>query len=130
MSSENSSPELLEPGQTRRLEVVSEKILPDRRRRSSAQHWATATIEHEPPPPPTAPPPPSPHPRDRRLIAVFEAISYILAVRVFMMGAVIGSFALAWRVHDVWSAAVFAGFTAGVTVPMIWTDYKARAPKG
>jgi hypothetical protein len=63
------------------------------------------------------------------LVAVFEAISYILAVRVFMLAAVGGSFALAWKVDSPWSAAVFGGFTLGVTLPMIWSDYKARAPR-
>jgi hypothetical protein len=63
------------------------------------------------------------------LIAVFEAISYILAVRVFMLGAVAASFALAWRVDSPWSAGAFGVFTVAVTLPMIWSDYKARAPK-
>jgi hypothetical protein len=63
------------------------------------------------------------------LVAVFEAISYILAVRLFMLGAVAASFALAWKVDSPWSGGAFAVFTLGVTLPMIWSDYKARVPR-
>lgn len=136
MSSENSSQEPVEPGAApqgpRRLEVVSERIAPDRKRRSSAglPQREYADLEPippipEPPPIPTAPPT-NIGQRDLKVALVFEVISRILAVRLFMMLAVLGAFALGWKVSDMWSAGVFGVFSVGVVLPMILLEYRVR----
>lgn len=131
MSSENSSQEPVEPGAAqppRRLEVVSERIAPDRKRRSSAalpqrEYEDLEPIPRIPEPPPT---PTALAARDLQLARVFEVFSRILAVRLFMMLAVLGAFALGWKVDDMWSAGVFGVFSVGVVLPMILLEYRVR----
>jgi hypothetical protein len=61
-----------------------------------------------------------------QVAVIFEVISRILAVRFFMMIAVVGAFALGWKVEDMWSAGVFGVFSVGVVLPMILLEYRLR----
>jgi hypothetical protein len=129
MSSEsNSLEETLPP---RRLEVVSERVAPDRKRRSLERpqpeydDLGPPLPAPEPAPTPTAPPMRVAQ-RDIRLAAAFEAISRVLAVRLFMLLAVAGAFALGWKVEGPWSAGVFGVFSVCVVLPMILLEYRVR----
>lgn len=143
MSFENSSVETEDqpPHPVRRLEVVTEKILPDRKPRSSAgtaanrgillENAAAAPLLQAAPTPPTAEQTaPSPQMqaalKSAQVAAMFEVVSRILAVRIFLLAAVAGGFALAWRVSDQWSAVVFMVFTICVVLPMILLEYRVR----
>jgi hypothetical protein len=146
MSSENNWPEEQENLKPRRLEVVSEAVRPDRRRRYSAvvETPPESAVEQAPPLP--APPsqmapigssdqmvsPSAPTPtlqaviKQAQVAAAFEVISRMLAVRLFMLLAVAGAFALGWKANDPWSAGVFLTFALGVVLPMIFLEYKVR----
>lgn len=74
-------------------------------------------------PQPAAPPKPDPKPVDEQMIAVIQALSAVLAVRVIMALAVVGAFVLAvFCVIDPKPAAiaVFGIYTVSVLGPLVW----------
>lgn len=63
------------------------------------------------------------------IIAVLQAIAVILAVRLFLLLAVIGSFILAYSGlpatdnHSLWVLGIYCVFTV---LPLVWLDMKTR----
>lgn len=121
----------------RRLEVLEEKVLPDRQRRSRAAPAPSITQLATPASAPTEDPQSTPTaeptplkvtPRDVRVAATFEAIAKVLSIRWLLTLAIACSFALGLLVKDVWSAAAFVIFTSFSITALVLME-KLQRPK-
>lgn len=112
--------------------VLSERPVAERRGRPSV-------VPSSPVLPPPAPTPPSiPSPRAQPAPPAFalgrvagalgalEAISRLLAVRLILLLAVAGGFALGARAADWLGFAVFTSYAVLVVGPLVWLDHSVR----
>ena len=121
-----------------RVELLSEEVLPEPRRRS-AKSPPSRPAAAEPPAgaatgsAPTAVPAPTADLAQQRAriglwaaLGTFEAIAKLLAVRLILMLAVAGAFALGFATRDWLGFAVLAVYSAFVILPLVWLDRTTR----